>query len=79
MLECWRVVIKLAPPPIAGINQQSEILVTSLRWASKHSENALLVAYMYHGIVYVFPLEAVRLPTSLQFLAAYGMQHTLKL
>ena len=44
---------QMRPPPTVGINQHSEIRLTSIHWATtRYSQNAILASYLHHGIVY---------------------------
>ena len=42
---------KLPRPPCNGQNEGLEVKTTSLHWAKKYEPNAILVSYMYHGVV----------------------------
>lgn len=45
---------QIPSPPTIGLNRHSPVVVTAVFWAPAHAENALLVAYMDHGVVYVY-------------------------
>ncbi|KAI6167511.1 WD40-repeat-containing domain protein [Pisolithus thermaeus] len=48
----WTQLAQVLPPLSISVNHKSEVIVTSLAWAStKYSERTLLVAYLHHGIL----------------------------
>ncbi|KAI9057524.1 WD40 repeat-like protein [Trametes sanguinea] len=48
--ESWKQVNDLPMPTSSSLNEDREILVTSLHWRSLGGSPALFVTYMYHGV-----------------------------
>ncbi|KAI8969517.1 WD40-repeat-containing domain protein [Trametes punicea] len=47
----WDHVCDLRPPPKSSLNEDSEVLVTSIQWIKSGPRSSLLVvAYMFHGV-----------------------------